>query len=78
MKHRWLWVATVALVAGGCGQKGPLYLPDKNAKVVTTPAPPSPGSAPASAPEPGATQPAVPPKTKPNDQDQDSQPQPPK
>jgi predicted small lipoprotein YifL len=28
-----------ALILGGCGQKGPLYLPDKNAKVVTSPKP---------------------------------------
>ena len=69
MTPRWLLIAAVALVAGGCGQKGPLYLPDKNAKVVTTPA--------AAAPAPGTTQPAAPPKPKANDPDQDSQPQPP-
>ena len=27
-----------SLIAAGCGQKGPLYLPDKNASVVTRPA----------------------------------------
>lgn len=35
-----------ALLAAGCGQKGPLYLPDRNAPVVTAPATqpqPSPG-----------------------------------
>jgi predicted small lipoprotein YifL len=37
---------------GGCGQKGPLYLPDKGGKVATPP-PPASGSAPAqSAPGP--------------------------
>jgi predicted small lipoprotein YifL len=43
-----LIAAGAALVAAGCGQKGPLYLPDKNAAVVTSPAAPSapPGTAP--------------------------------
>ena len=27
-----------SVVAAGCGQKGPLFLPDKNASVVTRPA----------------------------------------
>ena len=27
-----------SIIVGGCGQKGPLYLPDKNASVVTRPA----------------------------------------
>jgi predicted small lipoprotein YifL len=27
-----------SVVIAGCGQKGPLYLPDKNASVVTRPA----------------------------------------
>jgi predicted small lipoprotein YifL len=33
--------ATAAFIAclGGCGQKGPLYLPDKGGDVVTRPAP---------------------------------------
>jgi len=57
-------VALAALVflaaLGGCGQKGPLYLPDKNAAVVTRPA------APAAAPP--ATTPAAPAK-KPGDED---------
>ena len=75
MRPRWLLVAAVALAAGGCGQKGPLYLPDKNAKVVTTPAAPAPAPAAAA---PGTTQPAASPKPKSNDPDQDSQPQPPK
>lgn len=34
----WLLAAGAALAAAGCGQKGPLYLPDKNAAVVTGPA----------------------------------------
>jgi predicted small lipoprotein YifL len=27
-----------SVIAAGCGQKGPLYLPDKNAAVITRPA----------------------------------------
>jgi predicted small lipoprotein YifL len=52
-----------ALLAAGCGQKGPLYLPDRNAPVVTAPAtrpqpapgesvPASPAQAPAAQPKP--------------------------
>jgi predicted small lipoprotein YifL len=52
-----------ALLAAGCGQKGPLYLPDRNAPVVTAPAmqpqpapgelvPASPAHAPAAQPKP--------------------------
>jgi predicted small lipoprotein YifL len=32
-----LLIVCGSLVAAGCGQKGPLYLPDKNASVVTRP-----------------------------------------
>jgi predicted small lipoprotein YifL len=57
-----------ALAAAGCGQKGPLYLPDKTAAVVTSSA-----AAPA-----GAAQPAVPASApaapKPKDQDESSPP----
>ena len=66
MKCAWLLIATVALTGSGCGQKGPLYLPDKNAKVATSPA--------ATVAPPAAT-PAATPKPKANGQDQDSQPQ---
>ena len=69
MKYASLLAAAAALAVGGCGQKGPLYLPDKGAKVVTTPAPP------AAPPAPTASQPT--PAPKPNAQDQDPQ-QPPK
>jgi predicted small lipoprotein YifL len=37
----------VALVAVGCGQKGPLFLPDREPTVVQQPAPPA-GTEPAS------------------------------
>ena len=55
--------AALALLAA-CGQKGPLYLPDKQAAVVT--------SAPAPAPVPPA--PAAPKKTTDKDQDGDAAP----
>ncbi|HTY48158.1 MAG TPA: lipoprotein [Steroidobacteraceae bacterium] len=49
----------------GCGQRGPLYLPDRNAKVVTRPAA-APGSAPASVPGSApASAPAAPPAARP-------------
>jgi predicted small lipoprotein YifL len=34
----WVLFVCGSVVAAGCGQKGPLYLPDKNASVVTRPA----------------------------------------
>jgi predicted small lipoprotein YifL len=41
------------LLAGGCGQKGPLYLPDKNKSAVPpSAAAPAPAPAPATAPVP--------------------------
>jgi predicted small lipoprotein YifL len=84
MRRGWLLLALAALTAGGCGQKGPLYLPDKGGKVVTSapaapqaqPAP-SPGTSPA-APAP-ASAPAVPtPKPTDRDKDQDQNPPPPR
>lgn len=79
MRGAALILALATLAAGGCGQKGPLYLPDKVGKVVTSapasraPATPkaAPPEPPASAPPPGAA-PAAP--AKPTDKDQDSQP----
>ena len=83
MKRAWPLLALAALAAGGCGQKGPLYLPDKGGRVVTSapaatqaqPAPPA--AAPAAAP-PESAAPAAPAPPKPADkdetQDQDSQP----
>jgi len=35
---RFVSAALVLAVTGGCGQKGPLYLPPKNGTVVTRPA----------------------------------------
>jgi predicted small lipoprotein YifL len=55
-------LGAASLLAAGCGQKGPLYLPDKNTRAVTTqpseakPAPtesaPAPVSPPAAQPKP--------------------------
>lgn len=61
---RCLTLLALALL-GGCGQKGPLYLPDKGGAVVTPPPAPA-GATPApaqSAPAPQDT-PATPPKKK--------------
>jgi len=61
-----------ALLLAGCGQKGALYLPDKNAQVVTTPAAsPLPAQS-APAPATPAT-PATPAPPKPTDKNDDSQ-----
>jgi len=43
---RLVLLAAGAALLGGCGQKGPLYLPDKGAAVVTPPPPAAPGSMP--------------------------------
>ena len=48
-----------SLIAAGCGQKGPLYLPDKNASVVTRPAGANTTSPPAGT-APTTTTPATP------------------
>lgn len=71
------------LLLTGCGQKGPLYLPEKNAgAVVTAPAPSSaPPAAPATgdAAAPSAPQsaaPANPPPRKNDKDDESQQPQP--
>ena len=57
MKHAsWIFIVGGCVAAAGCGQKGALYLPDKNASVVTRPA--NSGattSAPATQPAPAPT-----------------------
>jgi predicted small lipoprotein YifL len=56
-----LTAASAALLAG-CGQKGPLYLPEKNAAVVTAPAASGASAAPAAPAAPaGTAAPATPP-----------------
>ena len=63
----WILAGAVALLLGACGQKGALYLPDKNAQVITTaPAPPVPAQSAPSAP-------ATPAPPKPTDKNDDSQ-----
>jgi predicted small lipoprotein YifL len=63
--------ASVAL--GGCGMKGPLFLPDKNASVVTRPGTSGTTTPPAqAAPAPGDTTPSTPSTPKPpQDKDKD-------
>jgi predicted small lipoprotein YifL len=80
-----LTVASAAILAG-CGQKGPLYLPEKNAAVVTAPAAPAASAAPAApdtatpatpsqqtAPAPGVAAPSAPAPQKKQNGDDDSQ-----
>jgi predicted small lipoprotein YifL len=66
-----------ALTLAGCGQKGPLVLPDKNAQVTTSPASTARSeAAPAQSPPAPASAPAPPPPTappKPDDPSEDSQ-----
>jgi predicted small lipoprotein YifL len=74
--------AALMTLLSGCGQKGPLYLPDKNAAIVTAPAQPvttppqttPPQTTPAAAPD-TATPPAQTPAT-PKKPDQDDSPSP--
>ena len=83
----WILIVGACLVTAGCGQKGALYLPDKNASVVTRPAnsgatttAPAPQPAPASgtpAPDgtttaPATTTPAKPPQDKNGNDDSQS------
>ena len=67
--------ASAALVLAGCGQKGPLYLPEKGGAVVTAPAeaPAPPAPQPQSTPGPPREAPAtspLPPKKSDTDEDQ--------
>ena len=45
-RQRWYIACAAVVLLSGCGQKGPLYLPDKKASVV----PPVPAAPPASTP----------------------------
>ena len=75
----WIFIVGACVMTAGCGQKGALYLPDKNASVVTRPA--NSGAtttAPAAQPAPNSTTtapattaPAKPPQDK--DSSDDSQ-----
>jgi len=75
----WLLTLGATLLAAGCGQKGALYLPDKNTQVITIPAAPPTAtqSVPSQpAPEPQSVPPSTPPATpappKPGDKSDDS------
>ena len=75
-------LAAPVLLSAGCGQKGPLYLPEKGAVVVKTPPAATQGQPPA-ATSPAASPPAPPasavpatPRRDSKDQDQDSPPKP--
>ena len=57
-----LLMAAGSIVVAGCGQKGALYLPDKNAAVVTRPAG-------AESNNPAPAQPAPPPSERPQSKD---------
>ena len=75
----WIFIVGACVMTAGCGQKGALYLPDKNASVVTRPAnsgatttAPAAQPAPASgtaAPNSTTTQPATTPAKPPQDKD---------
>jgi len=75
----WILIVGVCVVAAGCGQKGPLYLPDQNASVVTRPAnttaapqpAPAPSNAAPSAAPGGGTPPPVAPARPPRDKNGD-------
>jgi predicted small lipoprotein YifL len=62
-----LMIASVCALLAACGQKGPLYLPDKTGTVITRPAPSAdpPASeaptAPSTTPTPDSSPPAPPP-----------------
>lgn len=71
MRQAALCGVALALLLAACGQKGALYLPDKNAAVVT--------SAPAALPPPPPPEvtpppPVTPTPKKPGDKDQQAQP----
>jgi len=65
---RVLIVLSLTAMAWGCGQKGPLVLPDAQHphKKLTIPAPPKPPAAPASVPSPTPPSQAVPSPTVPS------------
>jgi len=68
----------LALLLAGCGQKGPLYLPDRKPAAVTPPAATAaPASTPATAAPAPATTPVTPaqnPQKKSDDKDEDNPP----
>jgi predicted small lipoprotein YifL len=75
-------LAATVLLTAGCGQKGPLYLPEKGAVVVKAPpaatqGQPPPAASPAASPPAPAPSPVpATPRRESKDQDQDSPPKP--
>jgi len=74
---RFLAMAIALAVIGGCGQKGPLYLPPKNGTVVTRPAtsaPPPSGTSqqPGVSQQPGASPQTNTPQQQPDKKDDDT------
>jgi len=67
-------LAAAVLLTAGCGQKGPLYLPEKGAVLVK--APPAATSPAASPPAPAASPVPPTPRRDSKDQDQNSPPKP--
>jgi predicted small lipoprotein YifL len=68
----WIFIVGASVALGGCGMKGPLFLPDKNASVVTRPGTSGTTTPPAQtapAPAPGDTPPSTP--KPPQDKDKD-------
>jgi predicted small lipoprotein YifL len=68
----WSFIVCASVVLAGCGMKGPLFLPDKNASVVTRPGTSGTTTPPAQtapAPAPGDTTPSTP--KPPQDKDKD-------
>lgn len=63
-KLHWVVLVGASVVVAGCGQKGALFLPDKNASVVTRPAN-------TTATTPPATTPSAPTPAKPEDKKKD-------
>ena len=62
----WIVAAGAVLACGGCGFKGPLYLPERSATVVTHPAQAAQGAqAPAPAAKPKSNASTAPPKGSP-------------
>ena len=71
----WIFIVCASVALGGCGMKGPLFLPDENASVVTRPGTSGTTTPPAQtepAPAPGDTTPSTPSTPKPpQDKDKD-------
>jgi predicted small lipoprotein YifL len=72
----WILAGAVALLLAACGQKGALYLPDRNAQVITTPPAPQSSAVQQTPPESvtAAPTPGTPAPPKPTDKDENTQP----